>query len=415
MRKLYLFPLLFSLALTSCKEGKHDPAPQPIGREVSFNFRLDPLPEETEDFELIVSQKDGHVLLDTVIAARTKHELKVNSDDTLFDVTTIYSDPATKKYSMRTYVQVNPDNWHIDDGIGIRTEEPRPNTTVYYSNAINTNNYPSHGSVHFGARQVELSRISFLGKSADTLKIEYGRKFATDLTYMLMAEQGKYIFAEVTSPEAHIDFTNTGTAIKRKYSRPDGVPPLTSALFGYTKAGDYTHPISLYLSSRNPAEYDLQFPQTLIEEFEVILSYVDRQGYMHKYWHVGSTVPEEMPLLPKSDFTVIKSKFSDFQVQFGEDKPSTYNLLWRSSTANLNAEWQVFLSPEETAFNMEGFIEKLSPASLEGKTLSDFRLFRVLSHTAKDRTHQSMHDYLNNPEAYLRKELRQYRRIYIFP
>jgi hypothetical protein len=410
----YLFPLLLFLALSSCKEEKDNPAPQVDAKAVSFNFRLDPLPEETKDFELIISQKDGQVLLDTMLQARTKHELKVNSEDTKFNVTTIYSNPATKKYSMRTYVQVNPDNWHIDDGIYIKTEEQPLNTTIYYNNAISSTHNPSDAFVHFGAKQVQLFRFSFHGKNTDAVKIEYGRSFETDLAYLLLADQGKYIFAEVTSPEAHVDFSNAGTAIKRKYNRPAGVPPLTSVLFGYTKAGDYSNPITLYLTSRNPEEYDLQFPQTMIEEFELMLSYMEFRGYIHQYWHVGSTVPKEMALLPKSDFTVTKSLLNDFQVEFSEDKPSTYDLLWWSRTANLNADWQVFLSPEETAFNMEGFIEKLSAASLKGKTLSDFRLYRVMSQTAKDYTHQSMHDYLNNPQAYLRKELRQYRRIYIF-
>ncbi|WP_161889726.1 hypothetical protein [Pontibacter russatus] len=416
MKKRYLLPFLLFVTLTSCEDEKENPSPQPDAKAVSFNFRLDPLPEETKDFELIISQKDGEVLLDTMLAGRREHELKVNSEDTKFNVTTIYSNPSTKKYSMRTYVQVNPDGWHIDDGINTREEAETVPSKVYYSNAINHKNYGS-SRIEFGAIRVELFRFFPLGSSIDDpliLMVEYDRKFKNDLSYLLLADQGKYIFAEVTSPETHVDFSNAGTAIKRKYKRPDGVPPLTSVLFGYTKAGDYSNPVTLYLSSRNPEEYDLQFPQTVVEEFELMLSYMEFGGYIHQYWHVDSTVPEEMPLLPKSDFTVTKSLFNDFQVKFAEDKPSTYDLFWTSRTANLNADWQVFLSPEETTFNMEGFIEKLSATTLKGKSLSDFRLYRVMSQTAKDYTHQSMHNYLNNPQAYSRKELRQYRRIYIF-
>lgn len=214
-------------------------------KAVSFNFRFDPSPEETEIIELIVSQKDGEVLLDTLIAARKEHALVVKSVDTKFDVTTVYSDPATSKYSMRTYVQVNPDNWHINERIKlIELGETEP-ATLYYDNI------PYWWDMQFATKQNwdYSARDSEQGAG---LIVEYDRLLPTDLVYLLLPYIGEYIFTEVTSPKTHVNFLGASKAVKRKYNRPAGVTEFGSFLNGYTKAGDYSKPMKLYFSYNHP-------------------------------------------------------------------------------------------------------------------------------------------------------------------
>ncbi|WP_162055955.1 hypothetical protein [Pontibacter pamirensis] len=405
MKKLYLLPLLFLQVLTSCKDGEDDPTPQlePQIPSVSFNFRLDPQPEGTEEYELVVSQKDGEVLLDTVIAARTEHTLKVKSADTKFDVTTIYSNPADSKHAIRTYVQVNPDNWHIDERISRTVWSETVPATITYANI------PYDGDTRFAAKQNTGTTFSW-PYSTGSLRVSYSRLLPTDLTYLLVPSLGKYIFAEVTSPETHVDFSNAITAEARKYTWPTGVTNRASVLLGYTKAGDYSKTMILYLQNRRPEDtYDVLFPTTVIEEFESILNYTDADGYRHNYVKSGTTVPTEMPFIPKSDFTVTKSEANDFQIQFAENKPTTYTMLWESG--ELNASWRIFASPEETGFKPEDFLENLSAVFLEGKNLGGFALKNLISQKAEGYSHQSINDYNNTPEAYLRKELREYRGI----
>jgi hypothetical protein len=378
------------------------PQPDPQVKAVPFSFRLDPQPEGTEDFELIVSQKDGEVLLDTLIAARTEHGLTVKSADTKFDVTTIYSDPATSKYSMRTYVQVNPDNWHIDERISRTVWGEKEQATIYYTNVPG-----SLDNLQFTGKQSAGAGYSYSGGN---LRLNYDRLLPTDLAYLLLPESGKYIFTEVTSPETHVDFSNANTAVKRKYNKPAGVSKFVSILYGYTEAGDYSKTMILTLANSSPdLDYDLQYPTTVIKEFQLNLSYTDAEGYRHSYFNSGPTVPTEMPFIPKSDFTVTKSEANDFQITFGEDKPTTYTMLWESG--DLNANWRIFSSPEETSFKPKEFLENLSTVSLEGKSVSGFTIKSLFSYKAEGYTHQSMNDYNNNPEAYLRKELRESREI----
>ncbi|PRY10889.1 hypothetical protein CLV24_11216 [Pontibacter ummariensis] len=402
MRVNKLTALLLSLAFLGCNKDK-DPTPSPKVevKDITFNFRLDPMPAATEKFELIVSQKDGEVLLDTLLAPRTAHALSLKSADDKFNITTIYSDPATNKYALRTYIQVNPDNWHIDENISYSEWGETERATIHYTNA------PYWDGIQFTGKQGGTFGATYSGGS---IILKYQRLLPTDLTYLLLPESGKYIFAEITSPETHVDFSHASTAVKRRYTKPAGATDFISILFGYTKAGDYRKTMTLTLSGPG-SDYDLQFPTTMIEEFETRLLYTDAEGYRHTYVHNGATVPTEMPFIAKSDFTVTKYEANDFQIKFGENKPNSYTMVWNSEDTNLDGKWNIYLSAAETAFKPKDFLEKLNAKSLKGKSLAGLSLNSLTSYQAKDYTHQSMQDYYNTPELYLKKALREYRTI----
>lgn len=417
MKRLYLLPLLLLLlSLPSCKDDTDDPAPvqepevpvsEPEVKEVNFDFRYDPLPKGTENIELIVSQKDSVVLLDTLISARTNHKLMVKSADTKFDVTTILADPATDTYTMRTYVQVNLDKWHIVEGLSYLVRSKAEPATIYYTNLPDYSNLPKGRWTFTGEQTFEWGAQYSSGE----MTLHYERLLPRDMAYMMIERIGKYTLTEVTSAETYVDFSKAKPTATQKHVAPEGATRFSSTIFGYPKAGDYNKLMVLQITS-TPTEHKLQFPPTGIEEFELRQFYVSSDGYSHIYSTVVSSIPAEADyFLPASDFTLVKTDFNDFQISFGQDKPSTYTTEWFYESTNLNVNWQIFLSPEETAFNPQGFLERLSPASLKDKDLSGLSLKQVISRTADNYDHQSMHDYLNNPEAFLKIEQRRYRQI----
>ncbi|WP_162054555.1 hypothetical protein [Pontibacter pamirensis] len=393
--------LLFSSACD--KEKDAEPAPQPEAKENSFNFRFDPHPEGTEEFELIVSQKDGKVLIDTLIAARVHHELKVKSNDTKLNITTMYVEPIRQRTEIRTYVQVNPDNWHIDE----RVEESAKNEPE--QSYVNYSNVPPYTNTEiiFSGKQTGGWGAEYNGNSR-ILRVQYNRRFPTDLTYLLLPELGKYIYAEVTSPETDIDFSGAATAAKHVYNKPAGVKNAYSEVYGYTNAGEYSKWTMLYYGN-GAHDYDLLFPPVGMEEFQTTYRYTDAEGYSHLYRNFGTSIPADMGFLAESGFTVTRNEFGNFQIMFGEDKPSAYKILGYSQS--LNTVWHIMLSPEETAFKAKSFLEGLGAETLKGKDLSTFSLVQLSTLNAKGYTHQTMHDYLNNPEAYRKRELKQYREI----
>lgn len=402
MRTKFILGLLLVTTLFGCDE-ENTPMPDQTISDFNFSFRYDPVQENVKEYELLVSQKDGKVLLDTLIATRTKHALKVKSNDSKLNVTLITLDEANKnRYAIRTYTQVNPDNWHIIDGFSTVVKDETVNGEIRYTNI------PYESRAFFRTKQSNWTGLSWPKPADNYLIALYLRVQPTDLAYLLLPSHGKYMFTEVTSGLMTVDFSNASTSTKRKYNRPSNISKFRTFLYGYPKAGDYTKQQELFMSDHMPSdEYDLQFPSTVIEEFELDVYYTDADGYQHRYNYIGSDVPETMPFASKSNFMVNKLDFNDFQVTFTEDKPSTYFTYWISTDANLNASWYIYSSPEETSYNPKQILEDLKPKLLTGKILPPFKLSSVQTHKAKDYTHPTYYDYYGNPEARAKKALRE--------
>ena len=427
MRKLYLLPLLFLLCLASCKDEQDIPVPQPEpeapvpdepkqepeAREVPFTFSFTPSrysydSEVATEFELIVSQKDGKVLLDTLVAAGKNHGLSVRSEEDKFDVTTVYLDPATLNYVMRTYIQVNPDNWRVNQS-GLRAIQGKEPARIHYTNI------PTGASTDYSlTTQVKFSGKNPTGYATDwdyrgNLSVGYARSLPTDTAYLLLTDLGKYIFAEITPGEPRVDFSGAKTAVKHQFDIPAGVAQPYSFLVGHFKKGKYNQHMTLYFGSGGE-DYHLQYPTTVIEEFNLNVTYSDVAGNSHGYYHIGESIPTDLGFLSEADFTVTKPEFNDFQIQFVEDKPTSYYMSWNSE--ELKVDWRIYLSPEEATLKLKDYLQGLNVGYLEGLDLSGFSLRDVLTYKADGYTHQSLHDYLNDPDAMQRYELKQYRTIY---
>lgn len=405
MRIRSIAGLLLISTLLGCEKDKaSEPAPisKPEVKTLEFDFSYAPFSADTKEVEMLVSQKDGKVLLDTLISARTKHTLTVKSEDTKFNVTTSLFNPLNNSYVIKTYVQVNPDNWHITDNIYNSEPVETEPSTIYYYNVTPENGYL------FGTTQSDTSGSTWY---SNNITLEYKRRSNTDLAYLVLVEDGRYIFTEVTASNVFVDFLEASTTEKLNFKKPSGVERFSSTLYGYSKAGDYSQPILLYKSNIFSVSHDLQYPTTVIKDFDLTIFYRDAEGAFHSYNHVGANIPAEMDFKPKADFAVTKSEFNDFQIEFAENKPSTYFMTWLSGSAALKIDWKIHLSPEETTFKPKEFIENLNLKFLEGEDFPVLSLYSVTSRTAKDYTHQSMHDYLNNPEAFRNKEQKQYRQI----
>ncbi|MFD2247542.1 hypothetical protein [Pontibacter ruber] len=408
MRTKLLASLLFISTLLSCDSEKDTapaPAPEPI-KTFGFSFRYDPVPRTIKDYELIVSQKDGSILLDTLVTAGSHHALKVKSNETKFDVTTIIKIPETTNHILKTYVNVNPDKWHIDEGFstfGSRTTER--SELRYY-------NIPYDRTHIFSSKQAEGTASSWPNTTDNILFLNFARLLPTDLAYILLVNYEKYLFTEVSSTKMDIDFSGANTALRKKYDRPAGATDFRSFLFGYTKAGDYANRMLLYNSDRQPSdEYDFLYPSTTIEEFEFNLIYTDAKGYRHSYRNISTLLPSVMNFAAESDFIVAKQGFNDFEIKFGEDKPSSYLVFWVAKDVTTQAQWYTYSSPDEKNIIPKDFLENLKAKSLAGKNLSTFKLYSVQTEKARGYTHQTLRDYLANPEALRKKEMKQTRLI----
>ncbi|MFD2247541.1 hypothetical protein [Pontibacter ruber] len=410
MRTKLLTGLLFIGTLLSCDSEKDTapapaPAPEPAPiKTFDFSFRYDTHMEGAKDFELILSQEDGKVVLDTLIAFNTDHKLRIKSGDTKYDLTTVLFNAPNNSYWVETYVQVNPDKWHLRYSMTSNTSPiEREKAEVTYTNIPNDKDmyFWSKGSTGYMATW-----------NAGTLKFaNYTRSLPTDLAYIILPNYGKYMFTELTSNKTTVDFTEAGNTGKRKYTKPAGITNFRTYLYGYTKEDEKTKQ-NLYSSLISLSnEYDLHFPPTGIEVYDLEVTYTDAGSYLHSYKYYGNQIPTEIDFAPTSDFSVSTSGFEDFTVTFTDDKPSIYNMYWAATDASFDARWNVYSSPEKSSFKPKAFLEGLKSKTLEGKNVSAFKLSYVRSQKMKDHSYQAILDIMANPALSLYKEVKQSRII----
>ncbi|MEJ8804312.1 hypothetical protein [Pontibacter sp. H249] len=406
--KLLASFLLISILLGCDSEQETTPAPIPEPEKTfNFSFRYDTQSEEANDFELILSNTDGKVLLDTLIAFNTNHSLRLKSGDTKYNLTTVIFDPVIDTYWIKTYIKVNPDKWNLQYYM-ISTEPVEEEMAdITYINFPNTDFY-------FRTKAITNYSGGFSGSLFDnTLTLTgYDKLLPSDLAYIVVPAQGKYMLTEVTSKQTTVNFTEAGNTVKRKYNRPADITNFRTFVYGFTKEGDPKSRIELYSPIiKESEEYDLQFPPTGFEAFNLRMFYNDAAGYEHTYTYNVKEIPSEVELSPTSDFSVSKSGFEDFMIAFTNDKPSIYNVNWAADDPNYYMRWSIFNSPDETSFKPKAFLEGLKSKKLEGKNMSLFKLFSVSSRKDKDSNYQDILNFSADPSRSFYSEVKQDRVI----
>jgi hypothetical protein len=405
MRKKLLIGLLTVGTLFSCETDNEPKPSQELKSEVvsEFNFAYDTSPKVL-DFELIISQKDGKVLLDTLIASHASHNLHVKSTDTKFDVTTILYDQKNNYYYVKTYGQVDPNNWHINKAGSPSPAIAREKTSIAYKNLPINNLNVLFMAREFGSGQLSLSN--------NTISVNYNRIKPTDMAFLLLPERGKYFFNEITAAENVIDYSEAKDVVKHKYNKPAGITGFRSYLYGYNSDGESSFLYYLFGFGGvvATAEYDLQSPSSGFTGYNLDLQYYDAEKHWHTYKFLNTSIPSEVAFEAASDFTVTKSGFDDFQISFATEKPSTYSTGWNPTDENYKIRWDFFNSPEETSFKPKAYIENLKSKILPDKPVS-LKLVSVTSYKAKDRSHQAYLNHMSVPAEHTNNPMKHYRTI----
>lgn len=398
MRLKLLFGILLTGTLFSCSK-KSDPVPELIKPDPTydFSFRYDPQITGIQSFELIITQLDGKILLDTLVATNTKHALQVKTKDTKLDLTTVAVNPANNSYIIRSYLQVRPDNWDIV------SNPQHPLSTQTSSGIVRYINVP------FGRNLFSTQQIGpvFSRSENNAIIIEYRRLIPNDIAYFLSKNAGKYIFTQIESAQHQVDFSEAKEVSKKTMPVPAGISNYDSHLFGYPKTGDYSKKILLHESELPPTtNYDVLYPSTNIEEFDLVVGYTDQQGYSHSYSYLGRSIPSEFGFKERSNFEVKSFTIDELQLAFGSDIPNTSISLWQARHGAFTGYWQVLAPSQVTAFKPKAFLEKLNAQLLKEKDLSLLKPSSITTYQVKDATYKSMLDYWANPEAILKKELK---------
>src|ERR1700722_11670765 len=112
---LCLWRCTLAMGLIACHKDHNTPIPPtpPVTGKLNINATYPDFTGTFTNFELIVSEPGGKLLLDTVVAVNTQLTTTLSTDAALVNATTIVYNPAYSQYDVYNYRGVNPSSWSV--------------------------------------------------------------------------------------------------------------------------------------------------------------------------------------------------------------------------------------------------------------------------------------------------------------
>ncbi len=321
MKKNYL-TLLIAIALISCSKDPAPPTPTPTTmpeRQISLAYMnsFDP----TAKFELIVTDSSAHYLLDTILSVQDMHTMKVSSNETTFNITTIDHTESSNTNSVQTYYQVKPDNWIMNSVLAVEFSDTArysstPQTQIFYNDIPVL---PVGWVAQFG------NGFAFSGNSKNWT-VTY-QKPLPYYAFLTIPKLKLYKYYETNKANDTVSLAKMDTALTLQYQKPFALSDSFRWVSGLRKKNDRSTSVALWSDFfEHNVDYDILYPPTGVEQYIVKYFAVDKNGKWHYTQKLGDVIPVTMEFLDDSYFTVVKNDMKDFEIAFPKTPPSVYSL-----------------------------------------------------------------------------------------
>jgi hypothetical protein len=296
-------------------------------------------------YELIISEPGGTVLLDTLAAGGTPVIAALKTNDTLVDVTTVgslggpYSITCLKSVNASTILGMPGFNT-ISTAAGAKRPVTTP-ASIYYANI------PAGILTYTATPQFLFTNFpwnDFSGAETDpannAIHIGYGND-AGNYAYLLLPSAGLYNLHMQVNAADTVDCTHMDTAILLTFNRPEPftVNSLYSSFIGIPDTTDLTKIISFTdISAAAPGRpgVDFEYPNIPVQKYELNLIGTNASNDDINYYCYTVSIPLTLPLFQESDFTISSTVNNNFSVSFPGTQPSYYATTWSDSTLVLS-------------------------------------------------------------------------------
>ena len=323
---------------TDSKPGSQATTPPPkVGTmNINFNYGV-----QGYQYELIISEPGGTVLLDTLAMGTIPVVAALKTNDTLVDITTIlpqggayFTITVFKSVNASTITGLPGYDYIIVDGLKAVTTTP---ASIYYENI------PSGILTYSASPQFLFSNFpwnDFSGAStypsANAIHITYNN-YAGNYAYFLLPSAGLYNLHMQVNASDTVDCTKMDTAISLTFNRPQPftVNSLYSSFIGIPDTTDLTKVVAFTDFSAAPpsrAGVDFEYPNIPVQKYELNVSAVNASNDGISYYSYADTIPRTLPFFQESDFAVTSTQNNNFSVSFPGARPTYYATSWRDSS-----------------------------------------------------------------------------------
>jgi hypothetical protein len=377
----------------------------------SVTMNVDLIPYQpvaaTFTFELIIAEPGGQVLLDTVTTTNSPIIAKIQSADSLVNVTTIIKD-STGYLSAFGYRGVNPSTW--------KYSAPAPNVQILYPAATYTvadafftsvpaaPSTPANymGDFAFFDYNMAADPIGGYDVYDSTFSTGYGR-YPNSYAYVLLPYAGLYKLYKPANDNEILSLAAMDTAATVQLNLPaqfmmeQGGGDFQTKLIGITDTTDLTQSVQLgptaYTTGLSTYNTYFQIPKTPMQKYETQVSGFNNGSFVY-YYNYGSTVPTTPVFPDPGSFMVVSNQSDSFAITFTGQHPTYYRTDW-ATTGNVSLS--LWSSPDSNAVNPMTFLNGLKSKLLSGASFSGLKCYDLQLESITGYNYGSFLNYVSNP------------------
>lgn len=365
--------LLFA-CLSSC--SKHDHSAPPSTGSLVVDLSYPDSSKSLGNFELIVNEPDGKILLDTEMAVNTNLTTTLRTNDTLLDLTTITR--VSGQYFVNSYRGVNPSHWtSLAPPAFYNLMKPIPYVSFSQANLV-YNNPPAITGSLTGPNVMQMNNFSPTNAIVQTylpggisyqpgspLKITYSN-YGNNTVYLLFPQLGLYNFHPWHSSADTVDLTHMDTAISLTYAKPPSTTMIFTRLRGFLDASHPSNTVDLFITPYDLTLPDLEYPAKGVEQYELYTIASNPSKESFGFYFYSNSVPTALPFPASATYTIQANQQDNFAVQFSAPQPSLYDMTWTVGPINLTA----FASPDSTSLHPYSLLSSLHSKMLQGQSFT---------------------------------------------
>jgi hypothetical protein len=377
--KYRIIPLLIFIGIFSSCTDK-DPVDEidPLAGYDSYSFNLvfSPLTSDIVNpakVELIITDKENGILLDTILDKYVQHTINYKSPEEKINLT--YIEKTTTIDFIVTYFDFSPMDWAISSvktkfnypcGDPPQEEESEASTLRLINGPVAAYNL-----------EVTSGGYSSVGWS-DDLTVDYQRRISGEYFYYA-ADNKQFFLGKLTSSDTTISLDQTQDLTELNYHFNVDYPLkiFFGSITAFPEVENRYKSLIVYANYDNLFEDDeIYYPQsTIIKNYYTTITSIDENRNEHLFFLSADHVPDQLDMIDKSDIIVTNTSLSEFSLDFSNLHPSYYSTVFKNDSVNVIQ----FLPPEINTYSPDSLISAIKNSSfLLGENLDNLTLSQLV-------------------------------------
>ncbi|HEY1212569.1 MAG TPA: hypothetical protein VGE93_02950, partial [Bryobacteraceae bacterium] len=292
------------------------------------------------DWELIITEPGGKMLLDTIAPVNTNVHTTIATRATVVDITSVEKGPKDTAFRVITLTGINPTSIPTPvpvAAISPQRTAPTVNRMLYFLDP------PAWDVQH----PIYFSQDNFAG-AIFAQTTNYARRVG-NYGFVTWPSRGLYHFypwRNVAADTFDLSLL-TDTAATLDLTTHPGYRRPNVFLLGIMDTTDFSHTIFLYnyiFNVNNSVASDIVYPTKLVQKYDMRATYIGSDSTNVTVYSYGNTLTADHPWMDATNFSLVSRQSDNFTVSFSNIRLLYYETQWKAP----NMDFFVYSSPDTT-------------------------------------------------------------------